>query len=354
MKNTGFCYFALLFLQIGVLFNASAQSFKALHYTETSGYDHQTRQNSLQMFQSLGAANNFTVDNDNDGSAFNSLANLQQYAVVIFSNTSGDEILDATQKANFEAYMNQGGSFLGIHAASDTYRHSTANGSDTGGWDWYAEMLGASVQQNPNHVSGTPQYEMHLVGTHASTVNLPDPWQKNEEYYYWENGYYNGDNVPVLEVEQTIGPNGQANSYDAVRPMSWYKVLPPGGRSFYTALGHAASNYTNDQHFINHVRDALLWCADRVNAVEWVHDMRVSVNITPSVIYLGSDAAHPDSATITVCNSAGQVIYAKTEPPATNGFSQKIEIGEWPQGVYLLSIEMEGKSVVRKFVKGVN
>lgn len=236
-------------------------AFKILHYTETSGFDHGTRQNSLAMFQALGAVNNFTVDDDSNGSLFDSLANLEQYAVVVFSNTSGDAILDSTQRANFEHYMNNGGSYVGIHAASDTYRHSTANGSNKGAWDWYAEMLGASVQQNPNHVQGTPQYDMHKIGTHPTTDSLPDPWTKNEEYYYWENGYYSSDNIPVLEVEETVGPNGLVNNYDSERPMSWYKILPGGGRSFYTALGHSNSNFTGDQEFMNHIRDAVLWAA---------------------------------------------------------------------------------------------
>ncbi len=235
--------------------------FKVLHYTETSGYDHNTRVNSLAMLQSLGASNGFTVDNDTDGSSFDSLSNLQQYAVVVFSNTSGNNILDSAQRANFEAYINGGGSYVGIHAASDTYRHSTANGGNTGTWDWYAEMAGASVQTNPNHVSGTPLYEMSKIGTHPATDSLPDPWAKNEEYYYWQGGYYNAGNIPVLEVEETIGPNGQVNSYDSARPMSWYKYLPGGGRSFYTALGHSNSNYTSDQNFIRHIRDAVLWAA---------------------------------------------------------------------------------------------
>ncbi|MBK9540120.1 MAG: hypothetical protein IPO12_15460 [Flavobacteriales bacterium] len=37
-----------------------------------------------------------------------------------------------------------------------------------GTWDFYAELIGASVQENPNHVSGTPLYAMHHIGTHAS------------------------------------------------------------------------------------------------------------------------------------------------------------------------------------------
>lgn len=264
MINHSIFFFGIIFLSfILTATKADAQSvFKILHYTETSGFDHNTRQASLAMLQDLGIIYGFTVDDDSDGSSFDSLSTLQQYAAVVFASTSGDNILTASQRANFESYINGGGSFVGIHSASDTYRHSTADGSNTGTWDWYGELLGASVQQYPYyHVSGTPLYELSKVGTHPSTGSLPDPWAKNEEYYYWENGYFNPDNITVLEVEQTIGPNGQVNSYDGIRPISWYRHLPGGGRSFYTALGHASNNYTNDQNFISHIRDAVLWAA---------------------------------------------------------------------------------------------
>lgn len=250
------------FFFLVVLLYAQPQ-FRVLHYSETSGFDHNTRQNSLAMLQNMGAQNGFVTDDDQTGDAFNTLTGLSQYTVVVFANTSGDALLDSLQRANFEDYIAQGGSLIGIHAASDTYRHSSANGSNTGTWDWYAKTLGASVQNNPNHVSGTPTYQMSVTGFHETTQNIPSPWVKAEEYYYWGNGYYNIDNVPLLKVEATVGPNGQTNPYDSIRPMSWYRVLPDSGSVFYTALGHANSNYTGDTAFYNHIRDAILWIADQ-------------------------------------------------------------------------------------------
>ena len=231
--------------------------FKVLHYSETSGYDHQTRDVSLSLFESLGQSCGFTVDDDRDGSTFDQLASLEQYAVIIFSNTSGDNLLSSSQRANFETYIANGGSLLGIHAASDTYRHSSANGNTTGTWDYYAELLGASVQQSPNHTSSNHSGIMDQIGDHPSTENLPQPWPKVEEYYYWQNGYYNSANTEILRVRST-----GAQPYDGARPMSWGRELPGGGRVFYTALGHATSNYTSDTLFRNHLRDALLWTAD--------------------------------------------------------------------------------------------
>ena len=255
--------FIYIFATLIFLFSTKikSQDFRVLHYSETSGFDHNTRQSSLLMLEQMGAQYNFIVDDDQTGNSFNTLSGLQEYAVIVFANTSGNNILDSIQRYNFEEYIKQGGSFMGIHAASDTYRHSTANGSSTGSWDWYAELLGASVQRNPSHVQGTPAYKLIKTGLHTSTDNLPTSWVKDEEYYYWENGYYNEDNISVLKVEQTVGPDGNLNSYDSARPMSWYRDLSYGGRIFYTALGHASYNYTSDTDFQNHIRDALLWAA---------------------------------------------------------------------------------------------
>lgn len=121
-----------------------AQQFKVLHYSEAGGFDHQTRAVSFAMFQNMGNNLGFTVDHDSTGLLFSTATTLANYNVVVFSNTTGDNILDAAQRSNFGQYMNAGGAFIGIHSASDTCRHSSAGGTDTGTWDWYAEMQGAS------------------------------------------------------------------------------------------------------------------------------------------------------------------------------------------------------------------
>jgi hypothetical protein len=130
-------------------------------------------------------------------------------------------------------------------------------------------LIGASVQENPNHVSGTPTYTMQRVGAHPSTYNIPDQWQKAEEYYYWEGGYFAEFNTEVLVVEETVGPNGSVNSYDAPRPMSWYRFLPQSNsRVFYTALGHAPDNFTSDVLFRTHIKDALTWLLGGTTDIE--------------------------------------------------------------------------------------
>ena len=316
-----------------------AQSFKVLHYTETSGFDHGTRQNSLAMFQSLGVQHGFTVDDDQTGAAFSSLASLQTYAVVVFSNTSGDQILDSAQRANFEAYINGGGAWVGIHAASDTYRHSSANGNNTGTWDWYAETLGGSVQENPNHTSANHNGTLDVLLAHPTTANIPDPWNKVEEYYYWENGFLATDNVELLEVRST-----GSNSYDAVRPVSWYKELSGGARIFYTSLGHDNFNYTGDTAFKNHLRDAVFWAANKPVS------LKDPARISPFQLYPNPAR---DELQIIAPGITGLHLYRILDVKGAELASGKLEflseraslaVDFLPVGHYVLQISFEAKS----------
>jgi type 1 glutamine amidotransferase len=325
----------------------SMNAQRILHFTRTSGWDHQTRGVSYAMFQGIAGELELEVDDDATGDAFSDAATLAQYAVIVFSNTSGNAILNAQQRSNFEAWVANGGHVLGIHAASDTYRHSTANGNNTGTWDFYAELLGGSVQENPNHVAGTPQYTMERVGTHASTANLPNPWVKNEEYYYWEGGYYGPDNTEVLRVEETVGPNGQVNSYDAPRAMSWYRIEPNGSRVFYTALGHAPSNFTSDMLFRTHIKDALAWLLEGSTGRTTIPggvDVRVFPNPAFDVLTMVTDAKRTGMP-VQLIDATGRVV------------QQAMITGEWTMlpvdplatGQYVLRVD--GTAVMVQVVR---
>lgn len=228
---------------------------KILHYTETSGFDHQTRQVSYTMFNQMAGLLGAIVDDDSTGITFSSLASLQSYKVIIFSNTSGDAILDSVQKINFEQYIAGGGNVIGIHSATDTYRHSTSNGTNTGTWDFFPELLGASVRQNPSHVNGTPNFTMTAMQLHPLLTGIPTSWEKEEEYYYWEDGYFDPTNNILLQVEQT-GPV----SYDSSRATTWFRDNGIN-RIFYTSLGHLSSNFTLDTLFYKLINNALQWTA---------------------------------------------------------------------------------------------
>lgn len=322
--------------------------YKLLHYTETSGFDHQTRASSLALFQRFP---NLQITDDLDGSNFNTTTNLNQFNLIVFSNTSGNQLLDSLQRANFESYIQQGGSVIGIHAATDTYRHSTANGNKTGTWDFYAETIGGSVQENPNHVTGTPAYNINKLGSHPTTVNLPNPWNKNEEYYYWESGYLNPSYTTVLEVERTIGPNNQVNSYDSARAVSWIKELPSGSRIFYTSAGHANSSFLSDSLFERHISDAVDWCLARITSIQQLGQvdnyLKVYPNPSENRITIQLDQKLVTKAQLNLYNLNGQLM--KNLESIT--FPLILDLSELDEGTYLLQVEIANETIERKIIK---
>jgi len=74
----------------------------------------------------------------------------------------------------------------------------------------------------------------------------------------------------LLEVQSTGN-----NSYDAQRPITWYKEFD-GGRSFYTALGHNGTTYNGNQNFRLMCEKAVLWAANLLNPIN-----DCSTDITP-------------------------------------------------------------------------
>lgn len=263
MKTTTSVFFSIFYLFAMTSLCAQPDTVWVLHYTETTGYNHNTWDESRDMFLDLcdsmsTPTTTWVLVQDGTGAEFDNLPNLSKFRIVVFSSTSGENGLNMLQRSNMEQYINHGGSFIGIHAAADTYRHSSANGNFTGSWDWYAETLtGASVQAGPSHTNWNHVDTMFHAPASATVdlycSNLPSPWIKQEEYYYWENGYVNtGSFTPVLSVGET-----GTNSYDISRMTAQFSALPGGGCAFYTSLGHNPSDFSNDLEFRRLILNAM-------------------------------------------------------------------------------------------------
>ncbi|MBE0393180.1 ThuA domain-containing protein [Flavobacterium sp. PL002] len=228
----------------------NAQTFKLLVFNKTNGYRHSPAITSgITMIRDLGNTNGWTTDDSQDANIFTS-SNLSQYKVIIFANTSGDGLFTSAQKLALENFIKSGGGFVGIHAATDTYRDRS--------WPWYNDLVGGIVQTSPNHTSNNTAGTMDVLTTNEITSHLGSTWSKNEEWYYWERngGYLYNQNINLLQVRST-----GSNSYDASRPTTWYKEYD-GGRSFYTALGHNSSDYVSNSNFGKLIKNAILWTSN--------------------------------------------------------------------------------------------
>src|SRR4051794_2925079 len=125
--------------------STAAKPFRALVFTKTTGFRHDSIPDGVQAIRKLGAAHGFTVDTTADAGRF-SRRNLARYDVVIFLSTTGTPIARASERRAFEGYIGAGGGYLGIHAASDT----------RGNWPWYERLVGARFKRHDPGLSERP------------------------------------------------------------------------------------------------------------------------------------------------------------------------------------------------------
>lgn len=213
-----------------VSISVSAQT-KVLVFSKTAGFRHGSIPVGKLAIMKLGQENGFSVDTTENATAFND-ANLKQYNAVVFLSATGD-VLDHVQQAAFERYIQSGGGYMGIHAATDCEYF----------WPWYGKLSGAYFKSHPK------QQNAKLVvhdKSHVSTSHLPDTWERFDEWYNFKKV---PDHVKVLisidEKSYQGGENGDNH------PMAWYHEFD-GGRAFYTELGHTNESFA-DPLYLKHI-----------------------------------------------------------------------------------------------------
>lgn len=226
---------------------ASLQGIKALVYTHNGeGYVHENRAASVAAIKKLGKTYGFTVDASDDPAIFTQ-DNMQQYDVLIFSNTNNEAFDTEAQKQVFQEFIRSGKGFVGIHSASGSERN----------WPWFAKMLGGRFVRHPKLQPFTIK---KMDNNHPSTAFLPDHWQWEDECYYHKN--INPDIHVLLAADLSTVEDDQKEDYPGdifggLVPLSWCHEFD-GGREWYTALGHKAEYYENPE-FLRHILGGIIW-----------------------------------------------------------------------------------------------
>jgi glucose/arabinose dehydrogenase/cytochrome c551/c552/type 1 glutamine amidotransferase len=191
------------------------------------GFKHASIPMGLEAIQKLGAENNFLVDTTKNAEVFND-DNLAKYSAIVFLSTTGN-ILDAKQEAAFERYIQAGGGFVGVHAATDTEYD----------WGWYGRLVGAYFDSHP---AGAPEADFIVKdNTFAATAMFPDSvWHRADELYNFKK--INPEVNVLMTVDEKSYEGGKNGDH---HPMSWYHEYD-GGRAFYTALGHTEESFSED------------------------------------------------------------------------------------------------------------
>ena len=211
--------------------------FRILVFSRTAGYRHASIAAGITAIEVLGSFNDFAVEATEDPAVFNDV-NLARFEAVVFLNTTGD-VLDDSQQAAFERYIQAGHGFVGVHSASDTEY----------GWPWYHALLGATFASHPAIQQATV---MVLDPGQPSTRALPNPWMRTDEWY---NFTAQPASVTVLaRVDESTYAGG---TMGAVHPISWQHAYE-GGRAWYTAMGHSACSY-GERAFLDHLLGGIEW-----------------------------------------------------------------------------------------------
>lgn len=296
--------------------------FRVLVLSETLGYHHDSIPAGQQMLRELGNCidaascaltndvpiagakpnSSFTVDvagaptsgcpiiassgpsADDDGyAAYNTMGcdgstsdlsqftsdNLNNYQMVFFVSPTGTVFSSGGNNgqvgmAAIQAFIEGGGAYGGLHAASDF--------EDTDGWPWYYnELMGAyfldhNVDGTPGTVTTAPAYLMHPV-----MRGLPTPLSTQDEWYLENREISAQPGFQILATLSGVAPLAGESPGD-VRPMVWIKQFPVTtdptgtleGRMFYTCRGHNIIRY-GEAPFRQLVHQGILWATHRLN-----------------------------------------------------------------------------------------
>jgi cytochrome c len=223
---------------------AQRPKFDVLVFSKTAGFRHDSIPTGVDRIRQLGAANRFRVEATEDATAFRA-NNLRQYEAVVFLSTTGD-VLNAAQQRAFENYIQDGGGFVGIHAAADTEYD----------WPFYGRLVGAYFKSHPAIQQATIKVADR---DHPSTSHLPERWVRTDEWYDYQTNP-RGDVHVLATLDETTY---QGANFGPDHPIAWCHPFE-GGRSWYTGGGHTRESF-GEPAFQQHILGGIRWAAGDVS-----------------------------------------------------------------------------------------
>ena len=172
----------------------------------------------------------FTITEDHDQYR---AENIRKYDVVLSYTTGG--ALTKEQETGLVQFVENGGAFVGIHSATDSFHNSDA----------YWKLLGGRFV---GHGGGT--FKVHVTGKSHPVVKGMDDFEITDETYQHE--FHPESKLIVLARRDTDG-----------EPAAWVQYYGKG-RVFVTGQGHGESAWENPS-FQDMIYRALLWATKRLN-----------------------------------------------------------------------------------------
>lgn len=165
---------------------------------------------------------------------------LREMRAVMFVNTTGE--IAVAGRPHLLQWIEEGGSFMGVHSASDTWHESPE----------FIALVGGEFDTHPDQRMATVFVE---DTQHTATAPLDSPKQLFEEYYLFRN--FDPARVRLLLALHANPENDSPGLF----PLAWTRQQG-SGRVFYTALGHRIDVWTSDW-FQQHLTGAIAWSLRR-------------------------------------------------------------------------------------------
>jgi cytochrome c len=231
----------LLTLTCIVDFSFAQSKINILVFSKTEAFRHQSIGAGKTALGKMAKDKGFSVSFTEDSEQFKEV-NLKKFNAVVFLNTTGD-ILNNDQQNAFERYIQAGGGYVGIHAATDTEYE----------WPWYNQLAGAWFLDHPNP-NNVQKGRFYVTEKGSFTNGMPESFERTDEFYSFKN--ISKSIKVVLKIDEKSyegGKNGDNH------PISWYQEFN-GGRSFYTAMGHTDETFS-EPLFLNHLFEGIKYAA---------------------------------------------------------------------------------------------
>jgi uncharacterized protein len=250
-----------------------AKGKRILYFTKSSGFEHSVVKrpspdqlsHSEKVLTELGQKHGFEVTCTKDGTVFTP-ESLAKYDALVFypsgnllnAGTDKTPPLTAAGKAALLDVIKNGKGFVGIHAATDTFRSGgspfVAQGDKV---DPYIAMIGGEfIRHGPQQVATARVVNRQFPGCEK----LGDSFRLMDEWYTFK------DFAPDLHVILALETKGMEGiDYQrAPLPYNWARMHGKG-RVFYTGLGHREDVWTNPL-FQDILLGGLGWAARNVDA----------------------------------------------------------------------------------------
>jgi type 1 glutamine amidotransferase len=223
--------------------DAQERPVRVLYFTHAAGYRHEVIPASREILTRIAAesAPRFEITASEDVSVFTA-ENLRRYGAVMFF-TTGELPMSGPQKQVLTDFVRDGGGFLGVHSATDTFYQ----------WPEYGRLVGGYFDQHPWH------QEVRIIADRFDPlVHFLGPSLEIFDEIYQIRDFAGGSHV-VLRLDPTSVDLTRDNVHRHAWgwPLAWTRSYG-NGRVFYTALGHDESVW-RDVRFQTLLRNAMLW-----------------------------------------------------------------------------------------------